>query len=226
MILNSSPTELTTGATDALLAIECAVIVVWLSCTVTADRWRCRFWCWVFGLLGISSFLGGLAHGLQMPGIIRAGLWKPLFLSLGVVVVLFLVGAISDWRGEAPAKRLVSYGIGAGAVFFALTELMTDPLIVFVVCGAGVLTAALAVYTVLAATRRLKGAAVVSLGVFISLAAGAIQVSHVYFHLLFHFDHNGVFHLVQMVGIAFLAIGLGLGMAPGERDKEVPTQPI
>lgn len=214
MPLTTSPTELTTSATDALLAIECAVIIALLLRTTTANRWRTNLWCCVFGLLAISSLLGALAHGLEMPKPIRTALWTPLYLSLGILVVLFTVGAVADWRGKAVAKRLAPWGIGVSAAFLGLTALMGGKFIVFIVYAAAVLLSALAIYTFLAATHRLKGAAVVALAILLNLAAAAAQASNVSIHLLVPFDHNGVFHLVQILSTATLGWGLHLGMKP------------
>ncbi|OGQ85945.1 MAG: hypothetical protein A2512_01260 [Deltaproteobacteria bacterium RIFOXYD12_FULL_56_24] len=217
MPLITSPTELTTSATDALLAIECTVIITLLLRTAPVDRWRTNLWCWVFGLLAIASFLGAMAHGLEMPKSIRMALWAVLYLSLGILVVLFIVGAVADWRGRVAAMRLVPWGIGVSAAFLGLTALLGGAFIVFIVYAAAVLLSALAIYTFLAASHRLQGAAVVALAILLNLAAAAVQASNVSLHLLVPFDHNGVFHLVQIVSTAILGWGLHLGMKSAQR---------
>jgi hypothetical protein len=210
--LISSPTELTTSATDALLAIECAVIIALLLRTAPADRWRTNLWCSVFALLATASFLGALAHGLEMPTPMRTALWTPLYLSLGILVVLFIVGAVADWRGKMAAKRLVPWGLGVSAAFLGLTALLGGAFIVFIVYAATILLSALAIYTFLAVTPRLQGAAVMALAILLNLAAAAVQASNLSLHLVFPFDHNGLFHLVQIVSTAVLGLGVHLGM--------------
>jgi hypothetical protein len=217
MPLINSPTELTTSATDALLAIECTVIIALLLRTAPADRWRTNLWCWVFGLLAIASFFGALAHGLEMPKSMRTALWTPLYLSLGSLVVMFIVGAVADWLGRVAAMRLVPWGLGVSAAFFGLTALMGGAFIVFIAYAAAVLLSGMAIYIFLAATHRLPGAAVVALAILLNLAAAAVQASNVSLHLLFPFDHNGVFHLVQIVSTAILGWGLHLGMESAQR---------
>lgn len=212
MPLINSPTELTTSATDALLAIECILIIVCLQRTAPADRWRTNLWCSVFALLAIASFLGALVHGLEMPKPMRTALWTPLYLSLGILVVLFIVGAVADWRGRVAAIRLVPWGLGVSAAFFGLTALLGGAFIVFIVYAAAVLLSALAIYIFLAASHRLKGAAIVALAILLNLVAAAVQASNISIHLIFPFDHNGLFHLVQMVSTAILGWGLHLGM--------------
>ncbi len=212
MPLITSPTELTTSATDALLAIECAVIIALLLRTAPADRWRTNLWCSVFALLATASFLGALAHGLEMPTPMRTTLWTPLYLSLGILVLLFIMGAVADWRGKVAAKRLVPWGIGMSAVFFGLTALLGGTFMVFIVYAATILLSALAIYTFLAVTHRVQGAAVMALAILLNLAAAAVQASNLSLHLVFPFDHNGLFHLVQILSTAILGLGVHLGM--------------
>jgi hypothetical protein len=54
----------------------------------------------------------------------------------------------------------------------------------------------------------------VATAISLNLAAAAVQASSVSFEIFVPFDHNGVFHLVQMVALATLGLGLRLGTAP------------
>ena len=219
----ASPTELTTSATDAVLALECAIILAYLWRTPTGDRWRIGLWCWALGLLAFASVLGSVTHGLEMPQSLRAALWKPLYLSLGFLVALFLVGAVFDWHGRVVARRLVPWSIGLGGFFFGLTELLNGAFIIFLVYEGAAMAGALAIYSFLAATHRLRGAGIVATAISLNLAAAAVQASSVSFEIFVPFDHNGVFHLVQMVALATLGLGLHVGMTP-TRNLRVATQ--
>jgi len=211
VFLTESPIELTTGATDAMLAIESIVIMLGLRRTAPAGHFRTSLWCWVFGLLALSAFLGAIVHGLILPKSTRAALWLPLYLSLGVLIALFMVGAIYDWRGPQAATRLIPWSLGMGAAFFGMAGFLGGAFVAFVVYEAMVMVGALAIYLFLAATRRLKGAGVVAAGILLNLVAAGLQASDVSVRILFQFDHNGVFHLVQMIATATLVLGLGLG---------------
>jgi hypothetical protein len=212
MTLTSSPTELTTGATDAILAIECLFILIFLWRTPTNDRWKRGLWCWVFGLLAFVSVLGALTHGLAMSESLRVMLWRPLYLSLGLIVGLFLVGAVYDWRGLAAARRLVPWSVGLGIIFFMVTEIFSDAFIIFVLYEAVAMTVSLMIYSYLAVSNRLKGANIVATAVFLNLLAAGVQASNLSFTLVVPFDHNGVFHLIQMVALAALGLGLHMGI--------------
>jgi hypothetical protein len=214
MTLVASPTELTTSATDAVLAMECAVMLAYLWRTPTGDRWRIHLWCCALGLLAFASLLGSVTHGFEMPQSLRAALWKPLYLSLGLLVALFLVGAVYDWHGRVVARRLIPWSIGLGGLFFGLTELLDGGFIIFLVYEGAVMASALAIYSFLAATHRLRGAGVVATAISLNLAAAGVQASSVSFKIPVPLDHNGVFHLVQMIALATLGLGLRIGMTP------------
>ncbi len=217
MMMTPSPTELTTSATDAVLALECILIAAYLRHTGTVDRWRAGLWCWILGLIAFSAFLGAVAHGFEMPGSMYAALWKPLYLSLGILIGLFLVGAVYDWRGRIAAGRLVPWSIGGGVAFLGVTEIVRGPFIVFAVYEAAVMLSVLAIYVFLAATHRLKGAGVVSVAIVLNLAAAGAQASDLSVRIWVPFDHNGIFHLVQMAGAGMLGLGLRFGMQPDAR---------
>lgn len=83
-LLVNSPPELTTSATDAVLAIECVVASLQLLRAASQDRWRVELCASVFGVVTFSSALGAVADGLDLSNTVRNTLWKPLYLNLGV----------------------------------------------------------------------------------------------------------------------------------------------
>jgi hypothetical protein len=204
MTFNPIATEFVTGLTDAILAIECVVLRLWFR--RGGVPWRVNLWGWVFGLVGFASVLGAVAHGLDLTETVRTQLWRPLYLSLGVLVGLFAVGAVGDWRGPEAVRRLVPWGVGVGVVFFVVTQLGSGAFLVFVAYEAAAMLAALAIYGILAGRGR-PGAAVMAAGVLLNLAAAGVQASSLAVSRL-ALDHNGLFHLVQMAGMAVLALGV------------------
>jgi Family of unknown function (DUF6962) len=77
---------------------------------------------------------------------------------------------------------------------------------------AAAMVATLAMYLFLSATGRLAGAAMITLGIGLSILAAAVQASALSARLLVPFDHNGLFHVVQLTAIAALANGLRQGL--------------
>lgn len=213
-MLATSPTELTTGITDALLCLECLALAAWVGRTTTREAWRKNVWAWVFVLLAFSAGLGAVAHGFELSSSTRAAIWKPLYLSLGVLVALFFVGAVGDWRGESFGRRLLPWAAAVGIGFFVVTQVKRGSFIVFVGYEAAALLGALGVYSFLAFAGRLRGAGVVAVGIVLNLVAAGIQASPASVRVVVPLDHNGLFHLVQMMAIAVLAVGLRQGMQP------------
>lgn len=212
MLFVASPTELTTGVTDGVLALEGAVLVAYLWRGATVAPWRARLWCSVFALLATSSLLGAVAHGLALAPGVREALWLPLYLCLGLAVALVAVGAVADWRGQSVAQRRVRWALAIGLAFCILTTLQGGDFLIFVVYEAVALLSVLGIYAYLAVARRQRGAGVVVLGVVLTLVAAGVQASPVTLYLVVPFDHNGVFHLLQLLSTATLAVGLRRGM--------------
>jgi hypothetical protein len=63
----------------------------------------------------------------------------------------------------------------------------------------------------------------VAVGLGVSLAAGLLQASTLSLHLVWEFDHNGLFHLAQLAGLAILIPSLRRLLLP--RVQGQPVQP-
>jgi hypothetical protein len=176
-------------------------------------------WGWVFGLLVLASALGATVHGLDLSESVRAILWQPLYLSLGLAVALFLVGGVGDWRGWTAARAFLPVAMGLAGAFFAVSKMLDGAFVLFVAYEAAALTAALAIYLFLAITRRVPGAWMVGVGIGLSLVAAAVQLSRLSVRLLVPFDHNGLFHIVQMVAIDVVARGIRRGLPNASVDS-------
>jgi predicted metal-binding protein len=217
-MLNPEITELTTAATDGAIAVVSVACMAILRRHRAASRRRVDLWSWVFGFLTAAAVFGAIAHGLDLTDAIRAWLWRPLFLSLGLVVALFVVGAVHDFQGERAGRSALVPMVAVGVAFFLVTQAISGAFLVFVLYEAVAMIAALGMYVVLAWQRRLPGAGVIATGIVLNIVAAAIQATGaVSFTFLVPFDHNGVFHLVQIVAIVVMTLGLQMGM--GREDS-------
>lgn len=212
---NPVPTELTTAATDALLAILCVVALVMIRRRRAVDPWKVGLWSWLLGLLALASVLGAIAHGLELTDRVRDLLWQPLYLCLGLVVALFTVAAIRDRLGEPAARRALPWMIVLGFGFFAITRIGSGTFLVFIAYEAVAMLAALVLYLDAAIRPRVAGAALMAGGVTLNLLAAVVQQSSVTLELAgVPLDHNGVFHLVQLVAVVVLTAGVLRGLNP------------
>jgi hypothetical protein len=216
-VFTQSETELTTAATDALLGAVCLAVALQLMVTPTAAGWKRALWVTMFGLLSCGSWIGAIAHGMEWSDTARTALWRPLYLSLSLAVALMVVGAAYDRWGEATSRGLLPWALGAGTLFFALTQILSGAFVLFLVYEGGATCVALVIYAALAITGGMPGAGPITVGIALSLIAAAIQASDLSMRVVVRFDHNGLFHLVQIASVIVLASGLraSLRLGPG-----------
>jgi hypothetical protein len=217
-----SPTEQTTAATDALITLVAIGCVARLRERRQRNRWKVDLWSAGFGLMALSGALGAAAHGFQMSKTTNDRIWMPLNLSLGLTVALFVVGAVYDAWGEAAARRLLLPMLVIGVAFFGVTRMVPGSFTVFIVYEAVALLFALAVYGRLALGGQLSGAQLMAAGILISIIAAAVQASPLSLRLIWEFDHNGLFHLIQLMGLPVIAAGLRAALADSPFVPAIP----
>jgi len=225
VIWNPVATEVTTAVTDAMLAVLAAGVLRRVRRRRASDPWKVGLWSWLLGLLALASALGAVAHGFDLAEGTRETLWQPLYLSLGLVVALFVVAAMRDRFGEPAARKALPWMVAAGVGFYAVTRLGSGSFVVFVLYEAAAMLAALALYADAARRRRLEGAGWMVTGVALNLVAAAVQQSDASVRLgPVPLDHNGLFHLVQLVAILALARGLlrSLPVPSGRGSDDCP----
>jgi uncharacterized protein DUF6962 len=209
--LAASATERTTAATDLLLAVA-AFAGAWRLGRPGPAALASRIWAAALVAAGLASILGTVTHGFVMTEALRELLWQPLFLLLGVTVACFVAGAVADAYGPRPGRLVLAGMLLAALGFYLATRRSGGDFGVFVMFQAAGLLAAIAIYLHLAAQRR-PGAALVAGALAVSLVAGAIQANDTLaVRLVWEFDHNGVYHLVQLGGLALLVAGLGTSL--------------
>jgi len=201
------PAEGTTAATDAGLALMSWGGAYWLHRHTPPSFLRAS-WLVMFGTFGIAALLGSIAHGFPWSAAHLDLIWQPLYLSLGVAVAYFVVASVCANWGDSAARRARPLLILAAGLFYVLTRRTGGDFLVFVIYeGAGLLFA-LAVHAWLSHRGRV-GAGWVTAGLLVSLLAGVVQaIDTISLRLVWTFDHNGVYHLVQAVGLGLLLVGL------------------
>jgi hypothetical protein len=206
-----SPIERTTAATDVLLALAALAGVAYLQSRPHPVPEDTAAWAWAFGLLALSAGLGASCHGLALEPPRRETLWKALTLCLALALALVAGGVARDALGAPAAARAIPILLAAGFAAFGVSRLFPGFFIVFILYQAAVLLFALTAYATLALTRPGGGAVWVSAGLCLSLAAAVVQARRrCRLRLVWAFDHNGVFHLLQTAGLVLIWVGLGM----------------
>ena len=209
----NSPTEITTAITDILLALVAGGAVIFLQCSESNEIWKINIWSWAFVLMALSGFLGAIAHGLELIEAQHQRIWHLINISLGLTVSLFVIGVAYDLWGQTVAGKMLPWMIVCALLFFLVTRLLPGIFFVFIVFETVALLFAFATYSWLAITAQLNGATLMAAGIMVSIIAAGIQaLKRLSIKFIFEFDHNGVFHIVQIFGILLLVIGLRLSL--------------
>ncbi|HEY1337159.1 MAG TPA: hypothetical protein VGF59_06590 [Bryobacteraceae bacterium] len=189
-----------TAITDFALGAE-GLALGWLLARRPKDRDSAAwFWSAVMLLAGLGAVLGGIDHGIFEPaGLPRYWIQRSTWIAVGVMTFCVL---LTTSRQFFPA-RWQTVALAIGAVQFAgstIAEILIDDFRIVILNYAPVMLLLLALSIV--GLRRGIGSLAMIAGIAIQFAASAIQASG--FDALAPLDHNGLYHLLSMIGMVFL----------------------
>jgi len=208
------PAERTTAVTDIILALVAfgGVLLLQWSPVNAGEPWRINIWSAAIGLIGLAAALGAAAHGLLLKTTLHNRIWLVLNMALALAVSLFVVGVINDlWSCELSRKAL-PFMLFAGLGFYLTTLIYPEIFFFFIVYEGLALTFALGAYLFLTVTGA-AGAGFLASGVLLSIVAAGLQArKSIVFTLIWKFDHNGIYHIVQTIGLLLLVAGLKISL--------------
>lgn len=208
MTLNDIPTEQTTAATDLVIAVLAVVATLYLHRSGPTGL-RGRLWRSVLILLAVAASLGAVGHGIVLTEYQYFLLWGLIYLPLALLVAMFLAASIRDIGGDTVGRRVVPVLIIVALAFYAYALLDPDNFLPFILYELVAMTLSLAIFIRITATRDRAGALWITTAIAVNILAAAIQAEgSLGFTLIWTFDHNGVFHLVQTAGLGLLVYGL------------------
>lgn len=206
MLIHHSPFERVTAITDVFMGLLAAFAALNIS---QLTGFRSDLWAWTFGLLAVSSFLGAVAHGFQMSQRTNDRLWMPINLSLGLTLGLFVVASLFDLGGEQLARVALPIMLAVGVGFFLFTLWKPGTFMTFLAYEALAMIFALGAYGYLFFNDSLAGAGWLAVGILVTILAALVQATgKAGKGIVWYFDNNGVFHVVQMLGLGLLWLGL------------------
>lgn len=195
-------TEPVTLITDYLLAVECLVFAI-LLLRKSENETPILLWSISFFAIGLAAATGGTYHGfvqsLSVP--ISSALWKITLYSIGISTFCMLSGMI---LAAIKGKVRTAFLILAAIQFLAFAVLITRSYEYKYVIHDYV--PAMAVILALCIYRLNKPYALwIISGILISFAAAGIQLSGFTLHK--NFNHNDLYHVIQMIAMYFLYRG-------------------
>jgi hypothetical protein len=192
-----------TAITDLLLASQSFFLAGRLSAR-PKDRFSSAwYFTGVLTLLGVAALLGGIDHGFfQAANLPRYVIQRSDWIAMGAVTFCLLMTTATQFF-QAAAQRIalivavVQFVVNTAAILFIESFLLV------VVNYAPVMFLLLAMN--LAGLRNGKGSPPMIAGILILFAASAVLAARI--DTFSPLDHNSLYHLLSMIGVAFLYAG-------------------
>ncbi|HUQ27914.1 MAG TPA: hypothetical protein VM051_04940 [Usitatibacter sp.] len=193
-----------TLVTDYLLA-ALTLFLAW-RLRVRASRQRARkAWALAFLALGTGAALGGTWHGFTaIDPTLRAVLWKATVLAIGVASAAMIFGSARAMANPRLRRVLAAFAIAVFAVY-AGWMLFHDAYVFVVVDTAVAMAIVAALHAFPSAAWRSPGSRWMVGAVALSAIAAAVQASRWAPHPAF--NHNDLYHVLQMVAMALFYAG-------------------
>ncbi len=193
-----------TAFTDLIIAILGSYFALELfrhfGQTDIAEHW---YWSLAFIMVSLGAFFGAVSHGIgpHFSAIVKNVLWKLTTLSIGAVAMFFLFMLIHHLPG-LEKLRWLPISIYVIYIFVILRDdkflnviRYYVPIMFIVLLGM--------IYSQFILHNQ--GVGYVSIGIIISFVGAGVQTSR--FDLHKHFNHNDIYHVIQMFGMWFLFKG-------------------
>jgi len=191
--------------TDYALAGTCAWLG-WRLSRSTGGHASRRLWAAAFLAVAVSAFAGGSYHGFAplLGGLVAGLLWKFTVVTIGVFSFGMMAGsACATTSGPLRAALLAVAGVQLAA--YCAWMLTQDDYRFVIFNTAAVMAALLLLHGWSAASRGDAASQWVLGGVAVSVLAAAVQYYRVAPHE--HFNHNDLYHLIQIAAMALFFKG-------------------
>ena len=193
--------EPTTMATDYVLVLLCGVFAwrLWRVGERAAQASICS-WAAGFVCFGFASLVGGTVHGFStiFSEPVLQALWKFTLYAIGLASFFLLAGTLSAcivpplsrFAMLVPYIQLIVYVLWMATHddfrYVIYDYAFTNLGLLALQCHAGVI-------------HRARSVPWLAGGVLVSFLAAAVQVNEIAFHQ--HFNHNDLYHVIQMGGM-------------------------
>ncbi len=217
MQLNVSSTELVTAVTNVPLAVTSLIGAGLLLHRRRVQPLRAWVWSGMFGSLAIATGVGAFTHELALDIAARKLLWHSINAALSLTVAGFVAGAVLDRWGPGTARQVLPVLLLLGAGFLGYTIFYAGNFLPFILYESVAMLFCLGIYLTLVVQDHMPGADWIVAGIGLTLLAAVLQATTVTVRFGVTFDHNGVFHLVQLPGLFCLLTGVQEGLGPPKR---------
>ena len=200
-------TEPMTMMTDYVMGALAFVLAMRIVGDATAGRQLSgRLWAAALVMTAVAAFLGGTYHGFiqWMPGASGRAIWKATLLATGIGSACLLAAAVTAAAAGALQRALLAVVVVKLLVYVWTIATKDQFALVIADYGAALLAVALAAWFI-RPSGLTPAAWWITGGVAVAAVAGAIQWARLAPHV--HFNHNDLFHVVQMASLYLLYRG-------------------
>ena len=215
--------EPTTTATDYMIA----AVAGWCAWRhFTADERRSARLLWGAGFLfiGLAALLGGTSHGAApyLDDVQFYYLWKATVYAVGLSMLFAVAGTIDGSSIRGGARQLLHAINTVGFVIYAWWMLSHSNFVYVIYHYVPAMLGIAVLQTFAWIAHRASSAPWLISGVAVTLLGAVVQQSG--FSLHRHFNHNDLYHVIQIAGLWLLYRGsVRLGTEPVIRSSGAPA---
>ncbi|WP_196889223.1 DUF6962 family protein [Aureivirga sp. CE67] len=189
------------------------------------DRRKTGIWGLIFVCISISSLLGAVTHGLEISELTYKILWNIIFLCSGFLISFVGVGALYDFYKKRLSDAIYWLAAGMSILFFLFNLYGPDTFLFFIGYEVIILLLALFYYNRIYQKTKMKWTSKMIIGILLSfLAAIAQTIEDLKITLIWDFDNNGVFHIIEVFALSFMASGVLSELRFQKKQKIVEKQ--
>jgi len=200
-------TEPMTMITDYAMGALAFVLAMRLLTDATAGRQLSgRLWAAAFVMTAVAAFVGGTYHGFiqWMPGLTGRALWKMTLVATGLGSAFLLAAAVVA-SVAGPLRTALVVVVVVKLVVYTWTIASRDQFVLVIADYGTALVAVLLAAWFIRPSGLTPAAWWLTSGVAVAVVAGLIQWAHLAPHV--RFNHNDLFHVVQMASLYLLYRG-------------------
>jgi len=200
-------TEPMTMITDYAMGALAFVLAMRLLTDVTAGRQLSgRLWAAAFIMTAVAAFVGGTYHGFVqwMPGLTGRVLWKMTLVATGLGSAFLLAAAVVA-SVAGPLRTALVIVVAVKLLVYTWTIASRDQFVLVIADYGTALVAVLLAAWFIRPSGLTPAAWWLTGGVAVAVVAGLIQWAHLAPHV--RFNHNDLFHVVQMASLYLLYRG-------------------
>lgn len=196
--------EPTTTITDYILAAETVVLGVLMLRNSAKTNVPARLWAHAFFTSAMAAAAGGTYHGFgESLGALAPVLWKITVITIGCTSMLLLCAIALAFFADPVRKWLPAIAILQFLVYaFWMAGHNEFKYVVYDYAPSMLLILILQLF---AMQRSVPGSGWIAAGILVSFAAAGIQRSSLNLHP--EFNHNDLYHVVQMIAMILLYRG-------------------